>query len=173
MLRTLDCEAVLFGCRTFDAHAEADGSCVPAPGADHLLGRLPAEHWGLLVGTDPEIAAAHLAAADLPQPGLIRSFGADDAGDGTFTAVAEGLGADPFFCLALVETPEHVDAALDAGMKVIGLATAHRPDELGRSDMVVPTLHSLRVVGTHPVLVLEVDALPGVGTFNPGRFGRR
>lgn len=172
MLRTLDCEAVLLGCRTVDLDGAAAGECVAAPGADHLLGRLPAERWGLVTAAPRDDALAHLVAAALPVPGLVASL-ESGAPSAVYAATAEGLGADPFFCLALVDGPDHVEAALVAGMKVIAVATHHEPGDLGNADMVVPSLRSLHVVGTHPVLVLEVDALPGVGTFNPGRFGRR
>ena len=112
----------------------------------------------------------HLAATDLPAPGVIVTAGDRDAD--TFAGAARALGG-PFFCLALEETPAGIDAALEAGMKVIGLTTTHAATDLGRADLVIPSLRSLHVVGTHPVLVLEVDALPGAGPSIPGRFGRR
>jgi len=177
VLRTVECEAAVFGCRTIEAHptakgGEPDPDCLLAvPGADHLLQRIPAERWGVISPIDVATSQQHFASAEIPLPGVIIEASGNTAGD--YTEAAARLGADPTFCLAVEDSPEGVDAALEIGMKVIGVATVHPADDLANADMVIPSLHSLHVVGLRPVLVLEVDALPDVGTFSPGQHKRR
>ena len=177
MLRTVECEAVVFGCRTIEAHptakgGEPDPDCLLAvPGADHLLQGIPAQRWGVISPTGVAVAEHHFASAGIPRPGAIIEASADTPGD--YAEAATRLGADPTFCLAVEDSPAGIDAALEIGMKVIGVATVHRAEELALADMVIPSLHSLHVVGFRPVLVLEVDALPDIGTFSPGQHQRR
>lgn len=177
MLRTIECEAAVFGCATVapqptEKGGPPDPSCLLAvPGAAHLLSRLPAERWGALAPESVDATKAHLDAAELPQPGIIVAPSGMRSED--YAAAAAGLGADPTFCLAIEETPEGIDAALGVDMKVIALTTTHPPTALSAADMVIPSLLSLNVVGLHPVLILEVDALPEYGTFIPGQYKRR
>jgi phosphoglycolate phosphatase-like HAD superfamily hydrolase len=177
MLRTIECEAVIFGCRTVEAHPTNKGGAVdpdlllPAPGIDHVLRRLPPDRWAVLSPIDAASTGDRFALADLPSPQLVVPTSPDRVGD--HHRAAERLGADPPFCLALTDQPDGVTAALQAGMKVIGVATSCAPDDLAAADMVIPSLLSLHVVGLHPVLVLEVDAMPGFGTFTPGPQNKR
>jgi phosphoglycolate phosphatase-like HAD superfamily hydrolase len=176
VLRTIECEAAVFGCDTVDAHPTEKGgapdpSCLLAvPGADHLLDRIPAERWGALTAHDVDVAIEQFRAADLPLPGILVPRTSSRVED--YVAATTGLGADPQFCLAIEDSPRGVDAARQLGMKVIGVATALAAGDLAAADMVIPSLLSLHVVGLHPVLVLEVDALPGFGTFVPGSNNR-
>ena len=177
MLRTIECEAAVFGCATVapqptEKGGPPDPSCLLAvPGAAHLLSRLPPERWGALALDSVDATLAHLEAAELPRPGII--VGPSGTRGEDYAAAAAGLGADPSFCLAIEETPEGIAAALGIDMKVIALTTQHTPHELAGADMVIPSLLSLNVVGLHPVLILEVDALPEFGTFIPGQYKRR
>lgn len=177
MLRTVECEAAVFGCATVEAQPTQKGGApdpdclLPAPGADHLLSRIPTERWGVIVAATLDQATSHLKSAELPLPGSVVS--SPEVKPDDYVRAAEELGADPLFCLAIEDHPRGVDAALTAGLKVIGVATNHPASELGAADMVIPSLYSLHVVGLHPVLVLEVDALPDIGTFIPGQTNRR
>jgi hypothetical protein len=177
VLRTVECEAAVFGCRAVEAHPTEKGglpdpSClIAAPGADHLFGRIPRERWGVIADLDPAEVAQQFEAADLALPGVIlRASGAIEH---DYVSAAEQLGADPNFCLAVEDSPAGIEAALNIGMKVIAVAGGADPQGLSAADMVIPSLLSLHVVGLHPVLVLEVDALPEFGTFNPGQIKRR
>lgn len=173
MLRTLDCEAVVFGCTTVEPDGLDPDCMLAAPGAGHLIERIPPDKWGIVTPLSSDDARRHLTEAELPVPPVLIGGDGVTPAAGAYAAAAEALGADPLFCLALEDTLEGIEAALDVGMKVLALATRSAPDELAAADMVIPTLRSLHVVGTHPVLVLEVDALPNVGTFNPGQIKRR
>jgi beta-phosphoglucomutase-like phosphatase (HAD superfamily) len=176
VLRTVECEAAVFACRAVEAHPTAKGeapdpSCLlPAPGARHLFDRLPSERWAVVtMGTVEETTELFTAAA-LPVPEVIVPI--TDGAPSAHQLAAERLGADPLFCIAIEDRAAGVDAASQAGMKVIGVATEVRPDELVAATMVIPSLLSLHVVGIRPVLVLEVDALPDIGTTgsNPGKW---
>ncbi len=177
MLRTIECEAAVFGCRTVEAHPTNKGGApdpdllLPAPGIDHLLNRLPTERWAVVSPFDQQSACDRFDLADLPRPGFVVKISSDRATD--YAAAAQLLGADPMFCLALEDHPDGVASALKAGLKVIGVATSCDPAELSAADMVIPSLLSLHVVGLHPVLVLEVDAMPALGTFHPGAQSKR
>lgn len=82
-----------------------------------------------------------------------------------YERAAEALGADPHVCLAFEDTEVGVAAARSAGLQVVGVAPGEiDPRSLAAADFVVPTLLSVRVLGTHPFVVLEVDAIPDVGT---------
>ena len=149
-----------------------DPDCILAvPGADHLLDRIPPERWGVIVAGAVDEAATALKSAALPTPGTIVPKSHSLVDD--YTIAAANLGADPMFCLAIEDSATGIAAALEAGLKVIAVATKHTPEDLAAADMVIPSLYSLHVVGLHPVLVLEVDALPDVGTFVPGANKRR
>lgn len=177
MLRTVECEAAVFGCRTIEAHpttkgGEPDPDCLLAvPGADHLLQRIPSARWAVISSTTVAISQQHFASAQIPLPGVIIE--ATDNPGHDYAEAATRLGADATFCLAVEDSPAGVTAALKLGMKVIGVATTHPPEELAGADLVIPSLHSLHVVGLRPVLVLEVDALPDIGSFSPGQHQSR
>jgi len=177
VLRTVECEAAVFGCRAVEAHPTQRGglpdpSCLlAAPGADHLFSRIPRERWGVIATADVSEATKQFEAADLALPGVLLTMSDDIEKD--YVTAAEQLGADPNFCLAVEDSAEGIEAALRIGMKVIAVANNVSAIELSAADMVIPSLLSLHVVGLHPVLVLEVDALPDYGTFNPGTIKRR
>lgn len=173
MLRTLECEAAVFGCSTVEPDGDDPGCMLAALGADHLLDRIPDGKWGIVVPMSVDDARHHLTEAELPVPKVIIAGTPDGPSPEQYQAAADALAADPLFCLALEDTADGVEAALKVGMKVLGIATKNDPETLAAADMVVPSLRSLHVVGTHPVLVLEVDALPNLGTFHPGQIKRR
>lgn len=168
MFATVECEAAVFGCRTVRPELAAGVPSVLAlPGADHVLEALPKDRWALLA-TDghAEVTSAfhHVA---LPTPPLVITPGrlstSHTAAD--YARAAEALGADAALCLAFEDTAEGVAAARDAAMQVVGVAPADvDPSTLDEADLVVPTLLSVRVLGTHPFLVFEVDAIPRLGT---------
>ncbi len=177
MLRTIECEAAVFGCRTVEAHPTNKGGApdpdllLPAPGIDHLLRLLPPERWAVVSPYDQRSACDRFGLADLPEPGIVVQTTDDRATD--YHRAAAALGADPMFCLALEDHADGVASALQAGLKVIGVATSCDAADLAAADMVIPSLLSLHVVGLHPVVVFEVDAMPTLGTFRPGTRSKR
>jgi sugar-phosphatase len=161
---TVECEATIFGCRTIRHDVAPDLPYVLAmAGADHVLEGIPADRWALLAASAPDGVSDRFAAADLPVPKIVITV-EGDVTPGHYIQAAEAIGSDPHVCLAFEDTADGVDAARDAGLQVIGVSGHSEPDCLGHADLVVPSLLSVRVLGTHPFVVLEVDAIPDLGT---------
>lgn len=174
MFATVECEATVFGFRKRRPELAAEIPCVLAlPGADHVLDFLPDDRWALLSHAPMSELSVHFKAAELPGPQVVVTApipaDADPSVEPEFAthhyieAVAE-LGADPSVSLSFEDTREGVAAAKGAGLQVIGVAALVPPEELDEADLVIPSLLSVRVLGTHPFIVMEVDAIPDVGT---------
>ncbi len=164
MFVTVECEAAVIGCRGVRPELDANLPCVLAlPGADHVLEALPDDRWVLLSHRDDAATREALTAAELPAPALVV-VSPDDHLPAHYLEAATSLHADPQVCLAFEDTEAGVTAAKAAGMQVIGVAANVDPIELGAADFVVPSLLSVRVLGAHPFLVFEVDAIPDIGT---------
>lgn len=167
MFATVECEAAVFGCRTVQPDLAARiPSVLALPGADHVLEALPGDRWALLADGDHDALTAAFADAALPTPPVV--VGAADGAIHTsidYERAAHALGADPHVCLAFEDTAVGVAAARAAGLQVVGVAPGPiDPSSLDAADLVVPTLLSVRVLGTHPFVVFEVDAIPDLGT---------
>lgn len=161
---TVECEATVIGCRSVRPELDASLPCVLAlPGADHVLEGLPKDRWALLSSGDDTVARASLADAGLPAPATVipSAVGTDPA---DHLDAAETLGVDPHMCLSFEDSADGVAAARAAGMQVVGVTTHDNAADLGAADFVVPSLLSVRVLGAHPFLVFEIDAIPDLGT---------
>lgn len=168
MFATVECEAAVFGCRTVRPElASLVPSVLALPGADHVLEALPPDRWALLADEDEATLRHAFTAVALPTPPVVVAPGGPE-GVHTgvdYEAAAAALGADPHVCLAFEDTETGVAAARSAGLQVIGVAPGDiDPTDLAAADLVVPTLLSVRVLGAHPFVVLEVDAIPDLGT---------
>lgn len=192
MFATVECEATVFGFRRIRPEAAAGIPFVLSlPGADHVLEFLPSDRWALLTHVPRDEIVAHFDHAQLPVPRVIviSSTGAGDRSPGGSSGESSGespggsaqdlhvafdsqhyveavaeLGADPACSLSFEDSPDGVEAAKNAGLQVIGVAAISAPEELCSADLVVPSLLSVRVLGTHPFIVMEVDAIPDIGT---------
>jgi beta-phosphoglucomutase-like phosphatase (HAD superfamily) len=159
---TVECEAVVFGCRVVrPALAVGVPAVLALPGADHVLASLPAERWALLSDDVADEVVARFRAIELPAPPVVVS-GAFDATH--HRAAIAALGVDPAVSLCFEDTADGITAARAAGLQVVGVATTAEPAELDDADLVVPSLLSVRVLGAHPFIVLEVDAVPDLGS---------
>ncbi|MCX7619661.1 MAG: HAD-IA family hydrolase [Acidimicrobiales bacterium] len=164
MFATVECEAAIFGCRTIRPDVSPDLPCVLAmAGADHVLDGIPPDRWALLSATGTGVVADHFTAANLPAPKIVIPVDGD-ATAAHYLRAAEAIGTDPDVCLSFEDTPAGVDAARQAGLQVVGVTAHGEPSALDNADLVVPSLLSVRVLGTHPFVVFEVDAIPDYGT---------
>jgi sugar-phosphatase len=165
---TVECEAAVFGCRTVRPDlASLVPSVLALPGADHVLDALPTDRWALLADEDETALRRAFTAVALPTPPVVVAPGGPGGvhTEVDYEAAASALGADPHVCLAFEDTAAGIDAARAAGLQVIGVAPGDiDPAGLAAADLVVPTLLSVRVLGAHPFVVLEVDAIPDLGT---------
>lgn len=133
----------------------ADGFA-PVPGAPEFLDTLGTRSRAIASSSSPVYIAA-----SLDRFGLARHFGehvysADGWDRGKphpdiYLAAAKGLGADPAACLAIEDSPTGAQAALAAGMTVIGFCGAgHILDRAAHGEI-------LRGVGVHHVALTFDD----------------
>ena len=129
----------------------ADAASVYAfPEAAALLAELPPGSWAVVTSGTRALATSRLAAAGLPLPVVLVT--ADDVRAGKpdpegYLEAARRLGCPPADCVVLEDAPAGVQAALAAGMRVVGLTTTHAAAELQAATLVaswgeaVPALH--------------------------------
>ncbi len=118
----------------------ADATSVSGfPEAAALLPTLPQETWAVVTSGTRALATSRLAAAGLPLPAVLVT--ADDVTAGKpdpegYLEAARRLGRPPADCLVLEDAPAGVQAALAAGMRVVGLPTTHPAEELAAATLV-------------------------------------
>ena len=109
------------------------------PEAAALLPTLPPERWAVVTSGTRALATSRLAAAGLPLPVVLVT--ANDVAAGKpdpegYLEAARRLGRPPADCLVFEDAPAGVEAALAAGMRVVGLATTHPAQELTAATLV-------------------------------------
>jgi len=62
-----------------------------------------------------------------------------------YLKAAEALGAAPERCIAFEDSHPGIASALAAGMRVIGITTAHTPDELGPVHLVIESFEEISI----------------------------
>jgi sugar-phosphatase len=113
------------------------------PGAGPLLQGLPGGLWGVVTSGVHRGAARRMQEAGLPPPRVL--IGADDVEHGKpspegYLLAAERLEVAPEGCLVIEDAPAGVEAARAAGMRVVGLASTYRADELRGAHLVISAL---------------------------------
>jgi len=129
-----------------EAH-RTDGVTV-MPGAADLVGSLPRDRWCVVTSGTKYLATRRLAAGNLPVPDILVT--ADDVQNGKpdpepYLKGAQLLGIDASHGLVVEDAPAGIRAAQAAGMKVIGLASTYKPEELSQSDAIISKLADLKV----------------------------
>ncbi len=122
----------------------------PVPGAPEFLETLGTMPRAIASSSSPDYIAMSLDRFDLAHHFGAHVYSADGWARGKphpdiYLAAAEGLGVDPALCLAIEDSPTGAQAALAAGMAVIGFCGAgHIADRAAHGAM-------LRDVGVHHV----------------------
>jgi HAD superfamily hydrolase (TIGR01509 family) len=134
-------------------HAELDGGGVePMPGVVKLIEALRAAGVPLGLATN---SARTFATRALRGAGLLERFDAVVSAEDVehpkpapdvYLAAAAALGAEPADCVALEDSETGVEAALAAGMVVIGVPSFPGID-LSAAQLVAPSLEDARVWG--------------------------
>lgn len=120
----------------------------PVPGASALVKRLPGEMWAVVTSGTTNLALARLHHVGLPVPRVLVT--ADDVPRGKpapdpYLLAARRMGVAPAACVVVEDSPPGIASARSAGMRVIGLATTHKREDLVGCDAVVDGLESLRM----------------------------
>jgi sugar-phosphatase len=129
---------------------DTDG-VIALPGAGDVLRAFGPDRVAVVTSCTVSLARARLRAAGLEAPAVLvtperLARGKPDP-EGYLLAARE-LGADPADCVVLEDAPAGVAAGRAAGMRVVGVLTTHRPDELAaaheRVSNVAEWLHARR-----------------------------
>lgn len=140
----VDVEAARFTAREV---ADTDGVVV-IDGAARLLSGLPRDAWAVVTSGSDGLARARLARAGLPVPDTLVT--ADDVRQGKpapepYLVGAERLGIPVARCVVVEDAPAGIEAALAAGMRVIGIASTHAPEALPGTEAVASQLADLSI----------------------------
>jgi sugar-phosphatase len=130
------------------------------PGARELLEMLPPDRWAIVTSGIRAIAEFRIRHTGLPMPSVMicaedLSRGKPDP-EGYLTA-AMRLGQPPKDCIVIEDAPAGIEAAHNAGMRVIGIAATYPADRLSAADLVVERLTDLSVIWGRARDVLEVN----------------
>ena len=127
-----------------------DNAFLPMPGAVQLIRNLHDAQWSIGIGTSAPQANLDQGVQGL---GIDDIVGATSCGDEVrhgkpdpevFLLCAQRLGASPEQCVVIEDAPAGVDAAKNAGMASIGLASKGRTRaELSHADLVIDSLEEL------------------------------
>jgi sugar-phosphatase len=123
---------------------------VPIEGAHRLLTGLPESAWGIVTSGTLGVARARLVHAELPVPKILVT--ADDVRQGKpapepYLVGARRLGLSADRCAVIEDAPAGITAGKKAGMRVIGVATTHKREELLEegADIVFDRLIDLQI----------------------------
>ncbi|EDY21490.1 HAD-superfamily hydrolase, subfamily IA, variant 3 [Chthoniobacter flavus Ellin428] len=129
----------------------AERGVEPLPGVRTWLDRLREAGIPCAIGSSTHLANIQLS---LGMIGLGEYFSAmvtsEDVKHGkphpdVFLTAAAKLGAEPTRCVVFEDALVGIQAARAGGMKVVGVATTHPPEELAMADVVVHRLDELQV----------------------------
>jgi sugar-phosphatase len=102
-------------------------------GAAGLLAPLPGDAWAIVTSASRDLALVRLQHAGVPLPDALVC--GDDVTHGKpspepYLLGASRLGIPPERCIAVEDAPAGIASARAAGMRVIGVASTHRREEL-------------------------------------------
>jgi len=117
-------------------------------GASSLLAGLPPDRWAVVTSGDRPVAEHRLQHVGLPMPRVMIC--GDEVSRGKpdpegYLAAAAKLGIAPGACVVVEDAPSGIEAAHNAGMRVIAVAATHTPERLQAADAVIETLSALTV----------------------------
>jgi sugar-phosphatase len=118
------------------------------PGARELLGSLPPNRWAVVTSGVHSVAELRIRLTGLPTPSVMVC--ADDISRGKpdpegYVTAAAGLGVAASECIVIEDAPAGIEAAHNAGMVVIGIASTYPADRLEDADAVVERLNDLTI----------------------------
>lgn len=133
------------------------------PGARELLEMLPYERWAVVTSGIRAIAEFRIRHIGLPMPSVMIC--ADDISRGKpdpegYLTAAMRLGQPPRDCIVIEDAPAGIEAAHNAGMRVIAIASTYPADRLSAGDLVVERLTDLSLIWNPNQGVIDVNGRP-------------
>lgn len=133
------------------------------PGAREMLEMLPPDRWAIVTSGIRAIAEFRIRHTLLPMPSVMicaedLSRGKPDP-EGYLTAALR-LGHASKDCIVIEDAPAGIEAAHNAGMRVIAIAATYPADQLSGADLVVERLTDLSTVWNSNQGVFEVNGRP-------------
>jgi sugar-phosphatase len=133
------------------------------PGARELLETLPLERWAVVTSGIRAVAEFRIRHTGLPMPSVMicaedLSRGKPDP-EGYLTAALR-LGRASKDCIVIEDAPAGIEAAHNAGMRVIAIVATYPADQLRAADLVVERLADLSVAWNPSQGVIDVNGLP-------------
>ncbi|MGZ3332608.1 MAG: HAD family hydrolase [Gemmatimonadaceae bacterium] len=132
-------------------------------GARELLEMLPADSWAIVTSGIRAIAEFRIRHTGLPMPSVMIC--AEDLSRGKpdpegYLSAALRLGRASKDCIVIEDAPAGIEAAHNAGMRVVAVAATYPADRLSTADLVVKRLTDLTAVWNPNQGVIEVDGSP-------------
>ena len=129
-------------------------------GARELLEMLPADRWAIVTSGIRAIAEFRIRHTGLPMPSVMIC--AEDLSRGKpdpegYLSAALRLGRASKDCIVIEDAPAGIEAAHNAGMRVIAIAATYPADQLSGADLVVERLTDLTAVWNPNQGVIEVS----------------
>jgi mannitol-1-/sugar-/sorbitol-6-phosphatase len=137
--------------------SEGIGGIEILPGALSLLTSLPAWSWGVVTSAGAGIASNRLRDVGLPEPSVLVSGDDIDRGKphpDPYLTAANAMGVEPGLCIVFEDAPSGIEAARNAGMTVVALATTFPPEAIEGADAIAKDL--THVVATTDNAKVEV-----------------
>jgi len=123
------------------------------PGVLDLLLAAEARHWKVAIGSSSHNAATvldRIGITDLFDAVADGSSGAPKPDPGIFLAAADLVGVDPAACIVVEDAASGVDAAIAAGMRVIGVGP---PERVGHAHLRVDSTADLILDVLEPLIL--------------------
>jgi beta-phosphoglucomutase len=126
------------------------------PGARMWLERLKGSGWRQAVASSAPTANIEAAMDAIGVTALFEALvSADEVGVGkpdpaVFLAAADRVGVPPGRCVVVEDAPAGLEGARRAGMRCVGVLSAHHPELV--ADLVVPSLESLSATAFEDLL---------------------
>jgi mannitol-1-/sugar-/sorbitol-6-phosphatase len=130
------------------------------PGARELLESLPPNRWAVVTSGVHPVAEFRIRLTGLPMPAVMVC--ADDISrgkpdpEGYLTAAAR-LGIAAADCVVIEDAPAGIEAARNAGMRVIGVASTYSSDRLTGADAAVERLNDLTIGVSGEQILITVN----------------
>lgn len=131
-----------------EREASATTGLLAARGALELLSGIPTGNWAVVTSAVRRVAEHRLRCANLPTPSVLIC--AEDVARGKpdpegYLRAARRLTAAPSDCIVVEDAAAGIDAAREAHMRSIGIASTQPVKTLARASAVASALSSLNV----------------------------